>query len=474
VDAVKNVFKSHSPSLVMEGIGKDVMKGLEIGMGKQAKSVIKTVTGIGTKVFNTYARLVGKSQKDWSKKQIKHFNAVEKKVKSFGKSWKDLAGNAKASAERYAAAVKDYTDFATSITANSASFGSIINAFSDITEGTEETTESITTLVQTGSALGGWVSTVATSITKAVSTATTGAGSLIASFTKKALDVTAFTAQVEQLAAAGLNQATLRDIIEAGVGDGGSVASAILGDPSQIANINALQAQITASATRLGTFAADLYYGQGVADAEAELAGYVAMEEQYFSVLLAMKRRVAQRIIDNLGLDMFPELAAVGASGANQSGGGGGGGGKHAYKPPQGKSNGPCRVCGRPKGDPIHNGAGGKPLTGDGGGTGKSTLGVAGLGMQSVGINALAGAVSAGVTGASIGAGTAGVGIGLSPRQRMGSLGTGALPDPTFNVEAPTVNVYLDSLPIEAIVKTEVVANDRRTASRINKGKRRV
>jgi trimeric autotransporter adhesin len=78
--------------------------------------------------------------------------------------------------------------------------------------------------------------------------------------------VRAFGDAVKKLAGAGLNQSTLREIVNAGPEDGYTLAQALL-DAGSITQVNSIQAQLEDASGALGAWSSNVFYGAGVVDA---------------------------------------------------------------------------------------------------------------------------------------------------------------------------------------------------------------
>lgn len=90
------------------------------------------------------------------------------------------------------------------------------------------------------------------------------AGDLSAGLKSRAQAIKEFAANIQTLAKRGLNKATLKQIIDAGVEQGGSLAEMLVGAPgSEIKAINAAQKQIDNMSKKLGKAGADALYDVG-------------------------------------------------------------------------------------------------------------------------------------------------------------------------------------------------------------------
>lgn len=83
---------------------------------------------------------------------------------------------------------------------------------------------------------------------------------------------TTFAGQVRQLRSMGLNEASMQEIIQAGVEQGTQIAAAILaGGNGAVAEINSLESQITSAASELGNVFAQDKFGAELAKAQDNL-----------------------------------------------------------------------------------------------------------------------------------------------------------------------------------------------------------
>lgn len=112
----------------------------------------------------------------------------------------------------------------------------------------------------------------------------------------------AFGTQLEQLKAKGINSDLIGKIAEAGITGGGAATAASLLNmtPAQVAQLNALQAQLTTAADKTGTAAANGMYGAGVNAAQGIVDGLKsqqkAIEAQMVVIALAMEKAIKQAL----------------------------------------------------------------------------------------------------------------------------------------------------------------------------------
>lgn len=102
-----------------------------------------------------------------------------------------------------------------------------------------------------------------------------------------------FSAAIESLTAAGLNQTSLRQLVEAGPAAGLAAARALLsGGAAGVAQINQLQTQLDAQGKALGTSVADTFYTSGIKAAEGLVAGLKSQE----AAIEAQMNRIADKM----------------------------------------------------------------------------------------------------------------------------------------------------------------------------------
>lgn len=112
----------------------------------------------------------------------------------------------------------------------------------------------------------------------------------------------AFGQQLEQLKAKGIDSALIGQIADAGITGGGAATAASLlqMSPEQVAQINALQAQLTSAADKAGTAAANGMYGAGINAAQGLVDGLKsqqkAIEDQMTIIAKAMEKAIKQAL----------------------------------------------------------------------------------------------------------------------------------------------------------------------------------
>lgn len=112
----------------------------------------------------------------------------------------------------------------------------------------------------------------------------------------------AFGQQLEQLKNKGINSELIGQIAEAGIAGGGAATAASLLQmtPAQVAQLNALQGQLTTAANKAGTAAANGMYGAGVNAAQGIVDGLKsqqkAIQDQMLVIATAMEKAIKQAL----------------------------------------------------------------------------------------------------------------------------------------------------------------------------------
>jgi hypothetical protein len=140
----------------------------------------------------------------------------------------------------------------------------------------------------------------------------TSADTLIKQLRSDTGRTTEFAKQLEQLKAKGLNATAIGDIAQASVTGGGmaTAQSLLNATPEQIAEINALQKQLEASATKAGTVTADAMYGAGIRAAEGLVKGLTAQQQHIESAMMTIAKAMEKSIKKALGIKSPSTLMA--------------------------------------------------------------------------------------------------------------------------------------------------------------------
>ncbi len=179
-----------------------------------------------------------------------------------------LAERIKDATDALEAAVQARTDFANSIAAAARKYGSALNAVSEAEKGQQLTSE---TVVKTMKA--------------------------------RLAEIKDFNADVTRLRKAGLNDQTLREIIEAGAEEGGKLADALLeGGDDAIKQVNKLQDELSRQAESLGKKSAGYFYDAGVESAKGVLAGLKSQDQALAEAMKKLARKLLRSFKSELGI----------------------------------------------------------------------------------------------------------------------------------------------------------------------------
>lgn len=116
-------------------------------------------------------------------------------------------------------------------------------------------------------------------------------GSFIQNITKQAADATVFADKVKKLIVGGLSERAIQQVLDAGFEAGSKIADEIIaGGATMIEQVNTLVASVDSIANVIGEYGADVFYGEGVRQGEALVAGIRASLEAAKNELLALQR----------------------------------------------------------------------------------------------------------------------------------------------------------------------------------------
>jgi hypothetical protein len=115
---------------------------------------------------------------------------------------------------------------------------------------------------------------------------------------------TQFASMLEQLKAKGLGGQAISEIAQAGITGGGmaTAQSLLNATPEQIAQINALQAELSKSANKAGTVTADAMYGAGLRAAEGLVKGLTAQQSAIEAAMMSIAKAMEASIKKALGI----------------------------------------------------------------------------------------------------------------------------------------------------------------------------
>jgi phage-related protein len=260
-DAVKTILRIQSPSRVFAEIGKQIPAGVALGVDQ------------GSEKAKAAVRKMGKQLAALSKKQLQ--TALDK------------ATDVKDAKTDRLTKLRDYFDRLRQIVADG------FDALKDEAQSRVDAIQSqLDDLVSAASDFGSSIRQ-AFSVTLSAS----GDGSVLAQFRQDISDGQAFLEQVKQLRAAGLNETSLQQIIQAGVQQGKQIADSLLADgPGAINEVNQLQAAFQAQVGALADEMSQAKFGAQIDQARAALQ---AAQASYAAIVAREAEQLAQ--LDALG-----------------------------------------------------------------------------------------------------------------------------------------------------------------------------
>lgn len=108
-----------------------------------------------------------------------------------------------------------------------------------------------------------------------------------------------FAANIQALIAAGLDQAYIDQLVQAGVAGGGAEAAALVGaTPEEIAALNELMQQLQGTGSTLGQQASDYLYGAGIREAQAFVDELEKQENKIERMMRRQARAFARELRD--------------------------------------------------------------------------------------------------------------------------------------------------------------------------------
>jgi hypothetical protein len=267
-----------SPSKVTAKIGKQVAQGLAKGMDDGVAGVKAVADDLAAAVTEAMeARF--KSDKRAARESRQVMAAVDDETQALIRNarkrqqvYKDLAQ----ARDDLASAVDVRDKYAASITASARAFGAITNL---------------------------------------ADKEATSAEAILADMRARVEQTGKFQQLLATLTAAGLSQANIKALADAGVEAGSAIAQGLAdGGPAAIAEANALQAQLDATAAALGTDTAATMYQAGVDSAQALVDGLVLDQER----LDAYAEELAKRLAKAIRKALRKALRGGGGGGAGQ------------------------------------------------------------------------------------------------------------------------------------------------------------
>jgi len=255
INAAKSVLSIFSPSQVFIDIGKQVGRGLVIGLEGTASQVNSAASTLASDVKEAFqAGYIGQGEADSLTNMIAGDNI----------RLQNLA-NQRATILKTITTAENYATSTASSVVSNASLSNVVSA------------------MPSGSVITSY--------------------GLAAGLQTDLTQINQFSAAVKKLGQLGLNKNLLNQIIQAGPASGLPVAQALLNGPiSEIQTLNKTENQISSAATSLGDTAANAMYDSGADAGKGFLSGLEGQVSSIDKVMAKIADTMVSRIRDDLGI----------------------------------------------------------------------------------------------------------------------------------------------------------------------------
>ncbi|MEV5080332.1 phage tail tape measure protein [Streptomyces sp. NPDC056159] len=262
---IKRAMGIHSPSKVMEQIGKWITEGLVKGMLGGSKKVSDTSKKLHeqiTKAFN--AKKISKKKADSLHKYVSQQNV---KLLKLAKEREKVAAALKVAQAKLNDLKKAKADMASGISGKARDFGSFSSAF-DLSEYGDNS-----------------------------------ASAVLARLKGKLQGIVNFRKNLNTLASRGLGKGIIAELAQAGPDEGGQMAQALLNATgSQIKEMNSTFSAIGKESDALGNKVAGDYYKSGIQAAEGLVKGLKAKESKLTKAITDLANKMVKTLKKKLGI----------------------------------------------------------------------------------------------------------------------------------------------------------------------------
>lgn len=329
VGKVKSMLKIGSPSKVLKQIGAWTSQGMAIGISKAAPLVRKASAKVVTNVVKQFAKLKSASKdkaKDGAKgmyktlltastnaskkmaKNNKRMISIQKRLRGKLKQVtrntlnkqlsnlvkenraysvqkavvKGMAKSFKASGSRMINIAAMRENLAKRIKASQDKLKDIISKRNDFKKAMVDDIRGFASITNTGRK---------------------SSNSMIKMMQQRLSAAKQYQKNIEVLKKRGVNKSTLRDILDAGIENGGDIAKGLVkGGKNAIKRINNLQSQINSVSSKFGTKNADTFYKNGINVARGLVNGLKSQDKQLAAVAARMANVLATTVRKKLGI----------------------------------------------------------------------------------------------------------------------------------------------------------------------------
>lgn len=223
---MKKVLGIHSPSRVMAELGTNIAAGVGVGIQDGTRHVYGAMKGVHTAILGALkgTKGAGKLARDLTTKLTEA-----------------MSDAATAALDKIKDRAQEVLDFAAGVADSVRGFGSMTSL--ELEDGQAPT-----------------------------------AAAIVANMTKRLATIKAFGDKLAALKSAGLNNASLQEIVGLGPEAGLQYANALLNATGAIDAVNSLQSQVSSAAGGIADLAAQSQFGQSVANAQAVVESNITIE----------------------------------------------------------------------------------------------------------------------------------------------------------------------------------------------------
>lgn len=268
----RQTLDEHSPSKIFQKIGEYVGEGFVIGIKGSEDDVAGAAEKLAEKVTTGFQKKAGdKKGLTLAKDFMRQFKDEIAQLKTVARQRAAVADKIKEAKQKVLDAIQVKDDYANSVREGIVAFASVLNVNPRTDE--DGNVQALT------------------------------AADLISGLTDKVQKAKEFAQNIKTLTAAGLNQTTLRQLIDAGVDSAGETATVLASAGSEVlTTINDLQAQATAAGTTLGTETANTFYTAGIQAAQGLVAGLEANADALANQATKLAKKLVKAVKKALGI----------------------------------------------------------------------------------------------------------------------------------------------------------------------------
>ncbi len=321
--AARAGFDSHSPSRVFISIGKDVTKGLSIGIEQGGPGAVSAMGDLTSKIKGLVEdkKIPKSAGKAW-------VDAIDEQTKNLRKAAirrEGIVSRLEKARDKVKGLVDDRNSLRDSTTSNALGFGGIMNTFGDAgaidsaRSAAESAREDLARIMEqaAGASTAEEKAQAALDLAKAQDVAAKAtadydavqaresdtAANIGRRLAERLTALQTFGTQIDTLRARGLNEATLQEIIAAGAESGGAMAAALsTATDAELATLNTTAASVVDTAKALGVTTGEAMYGAGIQTAQGIVKGIESELTNVDKAAGRIARRIIRKVKKELGI----------------------------------------------------------------------------------------------------------------------------------------------------------------------------